>query len=62
MIDFVEYDENIHKENLADMYLEYGKWLDEQVLKHYGFHLFKDGDVKSRIDIILPQFTSYDPS
>jgi hypothetical protein len=28
MIDFVEYDENIHKENLFDMYMKLGEWLN----------------------------------
>jgi GNAT superfamily N-acetyltransferase len=62
MIDFVEYDESIHKENLFDMYLKLGEWLDEQVLTHHGFHLFTDGDVRGRMDILVPRFTSYDPS
>jgi len=62
MIDFVEYDESIHKEALFDMFLKYGEWLDEQVLKHHGFHLFTGGDVKIRIDSLIPRFTSYDPS
>ena len=62
MFDLVENDENSHEEVLCDMFLEYGKWLDEQVFKHHGFHLFRYGDVKSRISSLIPRFTSYDPS
>jgi ribosomal protein S18 acetylase RimI-like enzyme len=61
-VEFVPYDEDIHKTDYIDMFLEYGKWLDDQVLNHYGFHLFADADVKRVIDRLVPRFTSYDSS
>jgi hypothetical protein len=39
-VEFVPYDEVAHKADYIDMFIEYGKWLDSQVLDHYGFHLF----------------------
>ena len=61
-IEFVNYDENTHKTEYIDMFMEYGKGLDDQVVSTYGYHLIPDGDIQKLADRLVPLFTSYDPS
>jgi GNAT superfamily N-acetyltransferase len=60
-VELLPYDEEIHKADYIDMFLEYGKWLDDQVVNTYGFHLFPDGDIKKVVDRVVPIFTKYGP-
>lgn len=60
MVEFVPYDEAAHKADYIDMFIEYGKWLDSQVLDHYGVHLFQSG-VKETVDRLVPRFTAIKP-
>ena len=42
------------------MFEKYCKWLDDQVVKHYGVHLVPEGELKTLIDRLVPRFTQYD--
>lgn len=59
-VEFLPYDEVTHKADYIDMLVEYCKWLDSQVLDHYGFHLFQS-DIKETIDRLVPRFTAIKP-
>ena len=60
-VEFIPYDEETHKADYIDMFLEYTEWLDDQVFNTYGFHLIPDGDTKKVVDMIVPIFTNYNP-
>jgi predicted component of type VI protein secretion system len=61
-IEFLDYDEKTHKTDYLNMFLEYGKGLDEQVVNTYGYHLIPEGNIKKLAERLVPQFTSYDKS
>ena len=61
-IEFVNYDENTHKTEYIDMFMEYGKGFEDQVVSTNGVHLIPNGDIQKLADRLVPLFTSYDPS
>ena len=61
-LEFLDYEEITHKTDYLNMFLEYGKGLDDQVVNTYGYHLIPEGNIKKLAERLVPQFTSYDKS
>jgi len=60
-VEIVPYNAGLHFQDLYDMYIGYGIWLDSEVLKHYGIHLITDGNVKQLTDNVIQSFTTIKP-
>ena len=58
-VEIVPYNEADRAEYI-EMFVEYGNWLDSQVLNHYGVHQFQIS-VRETIERLVPQFTSIKP-
>jgi ribosomal protein S18 acetylase RimI-like enzyme len=59
-LSFVEYDEKYHTEYYR-IFHDYLKWHNEQVVKHYGVHFFKNGNINKALERIVPIYTSIKP-
>jgi hypothetical protein len=57
---FVEYDEKHHTEYYR-IFHDYLKWHNEQVVKHYGVHFFKNGNINKALERIVPIYTAIKP-
>ena len=62
VLTYEPYEEDKHAQVYYDMFIEYGKGLDQQVVETYGYHLFPDGDVAKLAERLVPRFTSINPS
>lgn len=61
-VEFVSYDEERHVDQMTQMFYEYGKWHDDNVLNRYNIHYFPDGDVKTGIDSYIPRINALEPT
>jgi ribosomal protein S18 acetylase RimI-like enzyme len=43
------------------MFLDYGTTLNDEVLRHYGVPLARDGNIKQFMEDLIPQYTSIKP-
>ncbi len=41
----VQYDEELHRDHIYDLFVEYGTGLNGEVFKHYGVNLFDEKDI-----------------
>jgi len=60
-VEIVPYNPESHYEDLYDMYMEYGIWLDNEVRKQYGIHLITEGNVKQLTDNVIQSFAAIKP-
>lgn len=60
-VDFVPYNEEKHRAKYLEMGANYGEWLDNQVLQHYGVSLFQGIDVKSFMEDRVQVWSAINP-
>jgi ribosomal protein S18 acetylase RimI-like enzyme len=60
-VEYVPYNEEKHRTKYLEMGSEYGEWLDNQVLKHYGVSLFQGIDVNSFMEDRVNDWSAIKP-
>jgi GNAT superfamily N-acetyltransferase len=57
----IQYDEEIHGDHLYDLFMEYGTWLNEQVIKHYNTHLFNPSETEKLTERMVSSLKTVKP-
>lgn len=60
-LNFVEYDDDTHRDKYYDLTLEYITWVDNELKTKYGVTLNTEGTARDYLDMVFPKFTELKP-